>query len=123
VGNVTLQCNDVIGLPGSNKRRFRFFAFLTEEARAVFGPDIFPNGIVPITNIVPCNCGNPELGDFYLIYHEEMTPLEVERLLHKIAERFKSPVVEVEMQMMEKRIPLRACMVEATGTDTLVWFL
>jgi hypothetical protein len=123
VENVTLQCKDVIGLPGSNKRRFRFFAFLTEEARVIFGPDIFPYGIVPITCMVPCNCGNPELGDFYLIYHEEMNWLEAMRWLHKMAELFKSPVEEVEAQMMEKRIPLRACMVEATGTNTLAWFL
>jgi hypothetical protein len=114
---------DKPGKPGSGKRRFSFSAFLNEEGRKIFGPEIFPYGIVPTTNMNGYLAGGTMKEDYYLVYHEEMTVEQADRLLEVLADRFKAPKAEVEEQMMEMRIPLRVSLTTGSGTDTLAWFL
>ena len=97
-------------------RRFKHWAYLNEEGKKQFG-DVFPKGEVPVVSMIPFQEG------FYLVYHEEMAPDQVELLLTKIAEKFKASKEDVRIQMKEDRIPLRVILTNGSGTNGFAQFI
>lgn len=108
-----------------SQRRFKHWAYLNSEGRLEYC-EIFPNGQVPIVSMIVSEVDLDGLKfsqASYLIYHEEMTPQQVDQLLTKIADKFQAPKEDVRAQMLKDRIPLRVALTEGSGTDGLALFM
>lgn len=92
-----------------------FKAFLNEEGKKTWG-FVFPEGSVPIESPIPIQAELPDGQQLiYIVAWDELKPLERGLILNFLAERFKAPVSEVEKQIVEKGMPLRASLVDATS--------
>lgn len=105
----------------SDKRRFKHWAYLNDKGKEIFG-EVFPDGIVPVVCLL--SVATAPTGDAaYLLYHEEMTPEQTDKLLTILAKRFNAPKEDVEAQMLKDRIPLRRTLTNGSGTDGTALFI
>jgi hypothetical protein len=98
-------------------RRFRHWAYLNDKGKKLYG-FIFLDGVVPVVSMVPSVAtieGKDE--NVYLIYHEEMTDKQVDKMLTMLAKTFNAPKAAVEAEMLRNRIPLRAKYTNGAGTN------
>lgn len=61
--------------------------------------------------------------EVYLVYHEELTEEQVNKLLEMLANKFDIPVAEIRAEMEKHRIPLRKKYTDASGTNHMGLFL
>jgi hypothetical protein len=105
----------------SQPRIFKHWVYLNDEGKELFG-DIFPDGIVPVLSIVP-HVTAPDGNDAYLVYHEELTLKQRDKLIQKLAQIFHGTTSEVIDQMEKDRIPIRTKLTKSSGTDGLAYFI
>lgn len=94
-----------------------FKAFLNDEGKKMWGA-IFPDGMIPIQNPFP---GPGILGSsgqraqVYMVAWDDLTPGQRGQVINLLAEKFHAPVSDVENQILEKGMPLRASFVSHTS--------
>jgi len=93
-----------------------FEAFLNEEGKKVWGY-VFPEGLVPIKSPVPqrAKLGAEGFQLVYLVDWAALTEQQRELILEDLQRKFVAARAEVESQILEKGIPLRASLVDATS--------
>jgi hypothetical protein len=106
------------------------WAHLNEEGMKQFG-DIFPDGTVPIRSILPAQAilSNVQPGDgdkeqaVYVVNIHELKPKDLDKLVQKIASKFKAPLEEVRKGITgTEGVVLRTTLTTGAGTDDLSWF-
>ena len=108
---------------GSKKRRFWHKVFLNAEGKKLFG-DVFPDGLVPVVSMIPGTAffGGQE-ENMYLLFHEEMSEDQIQKLVQLLATKFGATEVDVKAQMIKDRIPLRARYTNGAATNALPLFV
>lgn len=104
-------------------RRFEHWIWLNEEGKKLYG-EIFPTGEIPVVSMVPTIGGiegNPER--LYLIYHEELSDEQIEKMLTFLSEKFKAPKETIKEEMLKNYIPIREKYVSSAGTNHLGLFI
>jgi len=93
-----------------------FKAFLNDEGKKVWG-SVFPDGLVPIKSPVPHTGTLDSNGDqpVYLVDWAALTEEQRELILEELARKFRAPRADVENQILEKGMPLRASLINATS--------
>lgn len=86
--------------------------------------DLFPGGCCPIRNVlVPGRAvmqgdNGDQPQDFYDVDLAALAPETRAALARRVAEKLGGTVAEVEAQMSERGLPLRAVHVQAVSTDS-----
>ena len=107
----------------SEKRRFKHWVHLNEEGKKLYG-EIFPTGEIPVLSMIPTVGGiegNPER--LFLIYHEELTDEQIDRVLTLLSAKFKAPKEQIKKEMLKNRIPIREKYIGSSGTNHLGFFV
>jgi hypothetical protein len=98
-------------------RRFKHWIWLNEEGKKLYA-EIFPTGEVPVVSMMPTIGGiegKPER--LYLIYQEELTEEQVDKMLSLLSTKFKASTDAVRNEMLKNRIPIREKFVSSSGTN------
>lgn len=105
------------------QRHFKHWANLNDEGKKLYGK-IWENGTVPVASMIPTWCKiEGETEQCYLIYHEEMTPEQINMMLDMLAKRFGASKSTIEGEMKKNRLPLRGKYVGSAGTNHMGLFL
>jgi len=92
-----------------------FKAFLNEEGKKIWGY-VFPEGLVPIKSPVPQRAKlGAEFELVFLVHWSALTQEQRELILEDLQRKFVAARAEVESQILEKGMPLRASLVDATS--------
>jgi hypothetical protein len=98
-----------------SQRRFKHWIYLNDEGKKLYG-EVFPDGIVPVVSLLSSE-------SHYLLYHEELTPEQIDKLLKLLAERFSTTKQDIKNQMLKDRIPLRTSLTCGSGTNGYALFM
>ena len=104
-------------------RRFWHKVFLNDEGKNLFG-EVFPDRLVPVVSMIPRSAffgGQDE--KMYLVFHEEMSEEQIRKLVELLAAKFGATEVDVKVQMLKYRIPLRARYTDGAASNVLPMFI
>jgi hypothetical protein len=79
-------------------------AILTEYGKQRWA-DVFPEGTLPVKSYVPVSSN---VGNIYLVDWAAITEEQRQAVLQKLADRFNISKREVEMQVLQDGLPIRA---------------
>jgi hypothetical protein len=94
-----------------------FKAFLNDEGKKIWG-SVFPDGLVPIKSPIPHQAdlgGGASQEPVYIVAWDELTPIQRGQIINNLAVKFRAPPSAVEKQILEKGMPLRASLINATS--------
>ena len=107
-------------------RRFKHWTYLNAEGREIWG-HLFPKRMVPVLSMIPKHgplgrTDSPPV-DYYMVYWEELTPLQKHGIVEIILEKLGGSREELEEQIVEKGLPLRRSLTDGSGTNHPGFFL
>jgi hypothetical protein len=98
-------------------RKFKHWVHLNDEGKKLYG-EIFPNGEIPVLSMIPTVAGIAGQAErVFLIFHEELTEEQIDKVLTLLSEKFQAPKHVIKQEMLKNRIPLRAKYVSSSGTN------
>jgi hypothetical protein len=98
-------------------RRFKHWIYLNDEGKKLYD-SVFNGKDVPVISMIPTAAsiaGHSER--VYLLYHEELSDVEIDLLLTLLSEKFSAPKEAIKQQMLKDRIPIREKYVSGSGTN------
>lgn len=104
-------------------RKFKHWITLNKKGLELYG-HIFQRRDIPVVSMVPTIAkieGRPQRT--YLIYHEELTPEEIEAMLKDLSKRFHASKAEIKPELEANRVPIREMYVSSAGTNHPGFFL
>lgn len=86
-------------------------ALLNDEGKKIWGY-AFPDGSIEVTSFAPSTMqlGDTKL-DAYIVAWDNLTPVQRGQIIKHLAEAFASSEQQVETEILEKGLPLRASLV------------
>jgi hypothetical protein len=98
-------------------RKFKHWIWLNEEGKKLYG-EIFPTGEVPVLSMIPTVAGiEGQAERVFLIFHEELSNEQIDKMLTLLSERFRAPKDVIRQEMLKNRIPIREKYVSSSGTN------
>ena len=98
-------------------RRFKHWVWLNEEGKKLYG-EVFPTGEVPVLSMISTLAGIAGQAErVFLIFHEELTDEQIDKMLTLLSEKFQAPKHVIKKEMLKNRIPLREKYVSSSGTN------
>jgi hypothetical protein len=106
-------------------RKYRTWACLNAEGKVVWG-DVFPDGEVPIQNIMPQHArleGVDGIDKVFLVDWKELSAEQQNAILEKISSKNGASKEAILKDILKVGLPLREGLTEGGGTIRLELFL
>ena len=101
------------------KRRFNHWAYLNPEGMKEWG-HIFPDRTGPVISMIwqTGELGSPDnVVDYFTVQWNELTDDQKDKILKKLADKFKVSASLIEKDIKELGIPLRRSLTNGSGTN------